>query len=115
MEEEEEEAQLTQFTYSAECPGSLEGKSLFETHCSLVRYTKSTQTNYVRVSMRALVCVNAYLNIPHPKLSKPCLYKSESETEVGRMRRKSDRVLDRKKEGKEEEVAKEERKIFFTL
>lgn len=27
--------------------------------------------------MCVCVCANAYLNIPHPKLCKPCLYKSE--------------------------------------
>lgn len=59
-----------QFTYWVEVPGPLEGKSLFQTHCSLVCYTSSTQTKYV------CVCENAYLNIPHPKLRKPCLYKS---------------------------------------
>lgn len=53
------------FTYSAENPGPLEGKSLFETHCSLACFTGSRQAYSV------CVCANAYLNIPHPKLRKP--------------------------------------------
>lgn len=37
------------FTYSVEVPSPLEGKSLFETHCSLVYNTSGTQTEYVCV------------------------------------------------------------------
>lgn len=61
--EEEEEAQPGEslFTYKVKVPAPLEGESLFETHCSLVCYTSSTQTKYV------CVCANAYLNTLHPK------------------------------------------------
>lgn len=67
--------------------------------------------------MCVCVCVNAYLNIPHPKLCKACLYKLGRGNKGGRMRKKSDKVLEGGRERESERkkvwggVQKEERKI----
>lgn len=68
------------------------------------------------------VCVNAYLNIPHPKLCKACLYKLGRGNKGGRMRKKSDKVLEggRERESERKKVcvwggAKRGKKDFLTL
>lgn len=99
---EEEEAR-PQFTYSVEVPRPLEGKSLFETHCSLVCYTSSSQTEYV------CVCVRTHTwTFPTQKLCKPCLYKSErgKEREGERGRNVTWYWTERRRERREEEEGK---------
>ena len=57
-------------------------------------------------------CVKAYLNIPHPKLRKPCLYKSERGKErEGEGSRNLTKVLDREEEEEEGGGVKEDSKI----
>lgn len=70
-----------QFTYSVKVPCPLEGKSLFETHCS-----PSLLCQQHTDRLCVCVCANAYLSTPHPKRCKPCLYKSEREEKRGRER-----------------------------
>lgn len=104
------------FTYGAENPGPLEGKSLFETHCSPACLTSNRQ------AYSLCVCANAYLNIPHPKLRKPCLYKLEKEKERegerGRDLTRCWKEKNKKEERKRESKgggAKEVSKAFFAV
>lgn len=59
------------------------------------------------------MCGNTYLNIPHPKLQKPCLYKSERGEEEGGRKKKSDKgrgqKVRRMTEGVREEEKEEEK------
>lgn len=69
---ESETPQVSEFTYCVEVPGFLEGKSLFETHCSLF-WCANRQTD---------MCVSAYLNTPNPNAATMSVQVREKFDEV---------------------------------
>ena len=87
-----------QFTYTAEVPGPLERKSLFETHCSLVWYNSGTQTEYVCLCVCICVCKCIPEHSPPKTLQTMSVQVREREREGGRKKQTFDKVLDRKGE-----------------
>lgn len=78
------------FTYCVKVPGPLEGKSLFETHCSLACSTSGTQTE--------CVCVRTHTWIFPTQNSANHVCTSRRERERERERKKCDEELDRQRE-----------------
>lgn len=96
-----------QFTYSVEVPGPLEGKSLFETHCSLLSDTPAAHRQIM------CVCVQTHTWTFPTQISANHVCTSRGEGKRGR--EKFDMALDKKREEEGKGGWEGGKKDFLTL